>query len=289
MKNPFSTKKYPNCHAGHNYALKIISGEILANIWIIGACKRYIKDMERILSDKDCPFFFNVNKAEKYLRIVQKFHHAVGHWENPLIIYEPWQKFAWMNIKGFYSHKTKMIRFRTAHLDIARGNAKSTMAAQAGLYEICCDEPNGNRIYCAATSRDQAKEVLNGAQIMARKNESFLKNFNIDVRAHEILHQESNSYMKAISAQAKSLDGKIGKLVITDELHAMQRETFEVLDSGQSKRRDSLLLSITTAGYENSGVGASQRKYAQKVALGEIDDDTFFHTQTFLDKYFSQR
>jgi len=282
--NPYNKKSHPNCYEGHQYALDVVSGKIRANIWVIGSCQRYLDDLQRIEKDKDCPFYFLKDKAEKFLRIVQKFDHAVGHWETAKILYEPWQKFIWMNVKGFYSHKTKMIRFRTAHIDVARGNAKSTMASQAALYELCCDNPNGNRIYCAATSRDQAKEVLNGSQIMARKNESFLKHFNVDVRAHEILHHDSNSYMKAISAQANSLDGKIGQLVITDELHAMQRKTFEVLDSGQSKRRDSLLLSITTAGYENAGVGASQRKYAQKVALGDIEDETFFSMVYCLDE-----
>lgn len=284
MQNIFDKNKYPNCHDGHNYALDVISGNIKANKWVIGSCKRYLNDLVRIENENECPFYFLPDKAEKFLRIVQKFNHPVGHWDNPLILFEPWQKFAWMCIKGFYSRKTKMVRFRTAHIDVARGNGKSAMASQAALYELCCDNPNGNRIYCAATSRDQAKEVLNGSQIMARKNESFLKKFNIDVRAHEILHPPSNSYMKAISAQANSLDGKIGQLIITDELHAMQRKTFEVLDSGQSKRRDSLLLSITTAGYENSGVGASQRKYAQKVALGEIEDETFFSLVYCLDE-----
>lgn len=266
---------YPNCQDGYNYCQDILSGKIKANKYVIGACKRFMRDLE-IAQGENPPFIFRPEQAEKFLRIVQKFDHPVGHWESKNIIYEPWQKFIWMNIKGFYSTKTKMVRFRTAHVDVARGNAKSTMASQAALYDLCCDNPNGNRIYCAATSRDQAKEVLNGAQIMAKKNKSFLKNFGVDVRAHEILHPASNSYMKAISAQANSLDGKIGQLVITDELHAMQRKTFEVLDSGQSKRNDSLLLSITTAGYANDGVGFSQRKYAQKVALGEIEDDTFF-------------
>lgn len=272
----FNKEKYPNCYEGHQYALDILEGKVTANKWIKGACKRYLKDLERIKEDKECPFYFRVEKAERFLRIVQNFHHAVGHWEAATIVYEPWQKFMWMNIKGFYSHVTKMIRFRTAHCDVARGNAKSTMASQAALYEMCCDNPNGNRIYCAATNRLQASEVLEGSRIMAKKNPSFRNRFGVDVRAHEVIHPASNSYIKAISAQANSLDGKIGKLIITDELHAMQRKTFEVLDSGQSKRRDSLLLSITTAGYANDGVGYSQRAYAKKVALGDIDDDTFF-------------
>jgi phage terminase large subunit-like protein len=274
--NPFDQTTHPNCYRGHQYAEDVVSGKITANIWIKGACQRYLRDIVKAEEDENCPFYFMPGKAEKFLRVVQKFNHPVGFWKTKNIVYEPWQCFAWMNVKGFYSHKTNMIRFRTAHIDVARGNAKSTMASQATLYELCCDNPNGNRIYCAATSRDQAKEVLNGAQIMARGNESFRKNFGVDVRAHEVLHDASNSYIKAISAQANSLDGKIGVLIITDELHAMQRKTFEVLDSGQSKRNDSLLLSITTAGYANDGVGFSQRKYAQKVALGEIEDDTFF-------------
>lgn len=280
----FDAKKYPNLAEGHQYAIDILNGTIVSNKYIKGACKRYLKDLENTKGAKTrseakklgVQYYFMPEKAERFLRIVQKFHHAVGHWDSANILFEAWQKFIWVNVKGFYNVDTGMVRFRTAHIDVARGNAKSTMASQAALYELCCDEPNGNRIYCAATSRDQAKEVLNGSQIMARKNKSYLKNFGVDVRAHEILHQRSESYMKAISAQAKSLDGKIGKMVITDELHAMDRKTFETLDSGMSKRQDSLLLSITTAGYATDGVGFSQRKYAQKVVLGEVQDDTFF-------------
>jgi phage terminase large subunit-like protein len=272
----FNKEKFPFCAKGHQYALDIISGDIPSNKWVKGACQRYLDDLEKIKTDKSCSFYFLPEKAEKYLRIVQKLDHAVGDWDTKKIIYEPWQCFAWMNIKGFYSYHSKKVRFRTIHLDVARGNAKSTMASQACLYDLCCDEPNGNRVYCCATSRLQAGEVLEGSQIMARKNKSFLKNFKIDVMSKEILHKDSNSFVKAISAQANNADGKIGKLIVTDELHAMGRRLFETLISGQSKRRDSQILSITTAGYANDGIGASQRSYAKKVAIGEIEDDTFF-------------
>lgn len=276
MDNPFCKKEFPNVHDGHNYALDIIDGKIPANIWIIAACKRYVNDLRRIEEDEDCPFYFLPEKAEKFLKRVQNFKHAVGHWDNPKIIYEPWQKFAWMNIKGFHAHYSKEVRFRSIHLDVARGNAKSTMASQCTLVDLCCDRPNGNRIYCAATSRTQAGEVLEGAMIMARKNKSYLRKYNVDVMANDILHRASNSFVKSISAEANNADGKIGKLVVTDELHAMQRKLYETLVSGQSKRRDSQIISITTAGYKNDGIGASQRAYAKKVALGEVDDDTFF-------------
>ena len=111
LKNPFNRKDFPNCHDGHNYAIDIVTKKIRANKWIVGACQRYLDNLDRIENDTSCPFYFLPEKAERFLRIVQQFHHAVGHWDNPYIIYEPWQKFIWMNIKGFYSHKTKMIRF----------------------------------------------------------------------------------------------------------------------------------------------------------------------------------
>lgn len=272
----FNEKKFPFVSKGHKYALDILSGDINANIWIKGACQRYLDDLKRIKEDKDCPFYFRPEKAEKFLRIVQKFDHAVGKWGTKKIIFEPWQCFAWMCIKGFYAHYSNEVRFRTIHLDVGRGNAKSTMASQASLYDLCCDEPAGNRIYCAATSRQQAGEVLEGSRIMASKNKSFLKTFGVEVRANEILHKDSNSFVKSISAQANNADGKIGKTIVTDELHAMQRKLFETLISGQSKRKDSQIISITTAGYANDGIGASQRAYAKKVALREVEDDTFF-------------
>lgn len=272
----FDETKHPFVAKGHQYALDIVSGKINANIWIKAACQRYLDDLERIRTDLYCPFYFRPEKAEKFLRIVQKFDHAVGKWVTSKIIFEPWQCFAWMCIKGFYAHYSKEVRFRTVHLDVGRGNAKSTMASQASLYDLCCDEPAGNRIYCAATSRQQAGEVLEGSRIMAKKNKSFLKKFGVEVRANEILHEPSNSFIKSISAQANNADGKIGKTIVTDELHAMQRKLFETLISGQSKRKDSQIISITTAGYKNDGIGASQRAYAKKVALREVEDDTFF-------------
>jgi len=188
----------------------------------------------------------------------------------------PWQKFAFLNIMGFYSHETKERRFRTAHVDVARGAGKSAMASQACLYFLALDDPIGNEVYCAASKKDQARLVLDSARAMANKNKNFLEKKGVDVRAHSILHEASDSFVKALSSKSDSTDGLAAVLVITDELHAMAKTMFDVLDSGQSKRRDSLLLSITTAGFSLVHAGYSQRSYAQKVSLGQVDDDTFF-------------
>ena len=63
----------------------------------------------------------------------------------------------------------------------------------------------------------------------------------------------------------------------------MNRQTFEVITSGMSKRKDSLLLCITTAGNDTASVGYFQSLYAKKVATGEVDDDSFFAAVYTLD------
>jgi phage terminase large subunit-like protein len=188
----------------------------------------------------------------------------------------PWQKFGFLNIMGFYSHETKERRFRTAHWDVARGAGKSAMASQACLYFLALDDPIGNEVYCAASKKEQARLVLDSARAMANKNKDFISAVGVDVRAHSILHEESDSFVKALSSKSDSTDGLAAVLIVTDELHAMAKNMFDVLDSGQSKRRDSLLLSITTAGFSLIHAGYSQRSYAQKVSLGEVADETFF-------------
>ena len=123
----------------------------------------------------------------------------------------------------------------------------STMASQAALYFLALDNPNGNYISTVATKKDQARIVLDSARAMAKKNISYLKHTGVNVLAHTIVHPASNSIVRALAADSKSMDGLKDVLAICDELHAMDRDVFEVISSGMSKRKDSLLLCITTA------------------------------------------
>lgn len=268
--NPFDKKKYPNCYDGHQYALDVIDGKIVSCAYIHGACSRYLSDLEK----EEYPF--EAEWAEKYLRLVQKFPHVNGNWPTENIEYLPWQKFLFMNIMGFKNPHTGFRRYRTAHIEVPRGSGKSAMASQAVLYFLALDNPKGNHISCVATRRDQARIVLDAAREMARKASAFRKATGVQVRAHTIHHPASASFVRALSSDHSGLDGLHDVLSVGDEIHAMRRETFDVIASGMSKRADSLFLCITTAGFDMEGVGYSQSHYAKKVAIGEIQDDSFF-------------
>lgn len=268
----FDKKKYPYVHKAHKYAEDVVAGNILASIYVVGACRRFLSDIEA--TDKE--WFFDAPAAEKYLRSVQKFHHVIGLWKTKNVVYEPWQCFIKANIFGFKIRETGFPRFRIAHVEVARGNGKSLLASQAALYMLCLDKPNGNQISTVATKKEQARIVLDAARVMARKNVSFLKHTGVKVFAHTVVHEASNSMIRALSSETSGLDGLNDVLAICDELHAMKRETFDVIYSGMSKRSDSITLCITTAGTDMDSVGFSQSAYAKKVCLGEVQDDQFF-------------
>lgn len=272
--------KYPYCAKGHKYALDVVEGKVIACAYVIGACKRYLKDIERT----DANFYFDWDIAEKYLRNVQKFEHVIGKWPTKNIVYEPWQCWVWMNIIGFINKETGFRRFRIAHVEVARGCGKSCMASQCALYFLALDNPNGNQISTVATKKEQARIVLDSARAMAKKSKSYLKYTGTKVLAHTIVHPKSNSVIRAMSSDHSGLDGLNDVLAICDELHAMKRDVFDVIYSGMSKRKDSLTLCITTAGQDVHSVGYSQSAYAKKVSLGEVEDDQFFAVVYTLDE-----
>lgn len=287
LNNPIDKKKSPNVFEGYQYAIDVIENRIDVCIYVKGACNRFIKDFAR----DDWDYFFSLDHAEDYLKKVQNFKHVVGDWstpENPenKILYLPWQKFVWMNIIGFrWKTNHNHPRFRQAHVDVPRGHGKSAMASQACNYFVGLAKTlAGNTISCFATKADQARIVLDSARAMAKASPDFLKKTGVEVQAHKIVHEKSNSIVRAMSSEANGLDGLNDMLAVLDELHAMTRSVYDVVVSGMSKRRDSLVLCITTAGFDEDSVGYTQCSYAKEVCLGNIEDEQIFAIVYTIDK-----
>lgn len=268
---------HPNVQEGIDYAKQVVSGEVIACKYIIGACRRFLNDL-KAAEDPTSKYIFDYDYAERYLRLVQKFEHYIGVWDTPEIIYVPWQKWVWANALGF-KHRAELRRprFRTLHIEVARGAAKTTMASQCALYFLGLEkERAGEKLAVFAKKQEQARLILDGSRSMARKAENYLKATGVKVLAHKLVSPNTDSEMVAMSADSKSMDGLNLRVAFCDELHQMSRELFEVIVSGMKKRADSLVVCLTTAGFNNDGVGYSQSQYAKRVAIGDLEDDSFF-------------
>lgn len=272
----YDFSKYPNVSRAFQYAYDVKDGRRLACTYVRGAVDRFFNDLKRQDCEL-CSFYFDIDKAERFLRLVQKFNHVKGEWKTPHLYFENWQCFIFTNIYGFIDKRTKSRRFRTAHIQIPRGNGKSALASVCGLYHLSLENPKGNEVYSSATKKDQARIVLDSARAMAKANKKYLKATGTEVFAHHIAHEKSNSFFKALSADADSLDGLQPALSVIDELHSHKdRKVYDVMDSAMSKRPDSLSLIITTAGFSTSGVGYSETAYCKRICSQDIEDDTFF-------------
>ena len=258
------------------FAKQVRDGESLQCNAVIDCVKRFFHDIDRMESE-DCPFYFDPDKAERYLRLVQRFKHVKGaNWNSPYILYEPWQCFLFMYLMGFMSKLTTRRRFRTAYVQIPRGQGKSVLASQAGLYFVSLEKEEGPEVICASTKKDAARIVFDSSRFMALKNESYLKATGTKVLAHTINHPSTNGIMKPISSDSKSLDGLNPSLILGDETHEWNRKLYDVLDSSLTKRDDSLFFMISTAGLSTDSIGHELYSYSKKVLSQEIEDDTWF-------------
>lgn len=428
--------KYPNCYAGHNYAVSVLEELETVGIHVFAACERYMEDLER--DDLELRW----KTAEKFMARFQLFEHVIGEWDTLNVVLEPWEKFFFLNTEMFYWKETGKRRFKTAHLEIGRGNGKaqcletliptpgyglieikflgvgdeiydrygnickiigetpihipeqyvvkfsngeivkasadhlwftsstaerllqtedtnyesirstkdiyesyqgpladrdfkaiskgipkewitiqevtliaeedqvlmkcievdspdhsymitkqnipthnSLLASGTGLlYLSAIDVVKGNKVYSCATKNEQARIVLDSAREMAKANEEYRKNTGVEVFAHHIAVESKGCEFKALSSDSKSMDGLQPVLGIIDELHAHKtRDVYDVIDSAMSKRKDSFLLCITTAGFSLEGIGYSQSCYAKRVVVGDVDDDSFFSLVYTLD------
>ena len=241
-----------------------------------GAARRFQKDLDR-LKDPECPFYFDSKEAERILELAQQFEHPIGKWKTDNIKFEPWQKFFYMNLFGFINKKTGFRRFRRAHIEVGRGNAKTTMASQiALLFLTVLKDANGNFIYSVATKKEQANLVLDSAKIMATKNKTFRDFFGVEVFKHFIRCKKTFSEFKSLSSKSSTLDGLNAILCIIDELHSVDRPLLDVITTGMRKRADSLILQITTAGTDITGPGFAESEFAKGILDGCIEDDSYF-------------
>ena len=147
-----------------------------------------------------------------------------------------------------------------------------TMNALAVLF---VEKEQGAEIYCCASSRDQAKIVFEVCKQMVRNSAILTK--NCKTFQNSIVLNGTNSFLKAVAADAGLLHGANASAVIYDELHtAKNRELWDVMATSMGARSQPLMIAITTAGvFDTNSICHELYSYGKRVGEGVIDDDTF--------------
>lgn len=272
------------------YCEEVISGDVLACELVKSACRRHLRDLKR-QNTKSFPYWFDAAQAERACEFIEMLPHIKGEWakRRELLTLEDWQSFFVTCIFGWKCARTiedsdgnvlmheNTRRFRTVYLEVARKNAKSTLLSAIGLYMLAMDGEEGAEIYSAATTHKQAKIVWADAKSMAQKAAGLRNYFGIDTNAKNISIIDSASKFEPLHSQGETLDGLNVHCAINDELHAhKKRDLYDVLETATGSRTQPLILNITTAGYNKSGICFELRTYLTKILQRIFADETFF-------------
>ncbi|WP_163470859.1 terminase large subunit [Klebsiella oxytoca] len=264
---------YPNVNMANQYARDVLNGKILACKSIQLACQRHFNDL-KISLNKDYPYRFDRELAERACRFVQLLPHSSGDLAGQKLKLEPWQAFAFSSIFGWVTKKTKKRRFREAYIRVARKNGKSFFAAGIGTYMFCADGENSAEVYCGATTMAQAKKVFTPARQMADRLPSLRSKFNISVWVDSLTRPDGSLFAPIAG---KPGDGDSPHCAIIDEYHEHDTDhMYEAMTLGMGARSQPLTLIITTAGTSLESPCYDKDKQVKEMLNGHVPNDRLF-------------
>lgn len=269
------SKSKPKLHPAMQYARDVARKRIVAGKLVRLAVERHLRDLERCRA-KNCPIYFDEQAALHAIDFFQFLKHSKGEWAGQGFELSPWQQFILWNLFGWKRNADGARRYRTAYIEIARKNGKSTFAAGIALYLLFADGEAGAEIYAAATKREQARIVHAEAVAMVKASPALRTRIN---HFKDNLHVETTrAKFEPLGADGESYDGFNVHAAIIDELHAHKTGAMlEVLETATGARRQPLIFIITTAGFDRTSVCWHQREYGRKLLEQAADeDDTYF-------------
>ena len=259
------------------YAHDVISGKVVTGKLIKLAAEKFLADLKRT------DIVFDLKKAQRAVNFFEKkLHHWEGSWRGKHFILEPWQKFILMQVYGWYKDGHR--RIRSVYIQIARKNAKTTLAAGVTNYHLFADSENTPQVLVGANNEDQAKICVNSAGRMLQQSPEFKElideeDIKLSIYGRNVIgiyHHERDGSVKAMSKNPETQDGFNPSLGIVDEYHEAKDDLLlNVIESGQGARPEPLLFVVTTAGFDKQGPCYNKlRRGSVDMLTGKVTDDS---------------
>jgi phage terminase large subunit-like protein len=126
-------------------------------------------------------------------------------------------------------------------------------------------------------TRDQARILFDTAREMVRRSPEFRRKYRVETNQNAIAQMHTASKFSPISSDAKGLDGLNVQIAVCDEIGSHRTsEVYNALLTATGKRKHPMLISISTATGNSSGIGKRLWDYGVKVLEGVQDDPRMF-------------
>jgi phage terminase large subunit-like protein len=257
----------------NQYAEEVRSGKQVACDYVKLAVQRWFNDHER---GHERGLWFDEQAAQRVIKFMSLLTQFEGKFHGKALMLESWQQFIVANLFG-WKWEDGSRRFTESYIELARKNGKSTLGGGIADYMFAADGEYGAEIYSAATKRDQAKKVFEAGKYLLKNSISKKLREMVTFQNHNLHIESKYSKFEPLSSDHKRLDGLNPHCVIIDEFHAHpDNGVYSVMKSGMGARRQPLLFTITTAGFNRFSPCYNQRKLVENVLDGVIEQDNLF-------------
>ena len=247
------------------YYQQIKDGTVTVGNWTRLGYEYLVKGLE------NKSFFYSAKKAKAAILFIENYcHHHEGVLAPQLVKLELWQK-AFVSAAFGIVDANNNRQFREVVLIIARKNGKTLFAAAMAEYMTFLDGEHGARIYFCAPKLQQANLCFDAyCQSINREPELSAM---AKKRRTDIYIEATNTSAMPLAYNAKKSDGLNISFAVCDEIAAWGGDAglkfYEVLKSSMGARKQPMLLSISTAGYESDGVYDELLRRATRVLQGD--------------------
>lgn len=274
----------------YSYYQAIKSGKIIVGKWILKIYEYIIRGLE----NKD--FFYDQKKGNGAVDWIEAHcYHTEGALAPGNFKLELWQKAMVSAIFGIVD-ENGLRQFREVLLVIGRKNGKSILASSIAKYVWMVEGGYGAKIYTIAPKLDQADIIYNNIwqQVVVdpdykelqkrldelrgkRQGDAHARRFIEEMPRHrqsDLYLPINNGTVKKIAFSSKRSDGFNPSLTICDEIGSgwigdQGIKQYSVMKSGMGARQESLLMSLSTAGYLNDGIFDELMKRSTRFLLGD--------------------
>lgn len=194
-------------------------------------------------------------RADQVINFIQKYCvYVKGPNAGKPVRLRDWQKEPILEIYGALD-EDGLRETQEAFIVWNKKTGKTTViAAGLALYHMTIGAEFGAKVFCSASSRDQAKQLFEPCAKMIRMSRP-LRDLGFDPDRdvldykHRIFYPRMDSELRAVAAEAGTLHGENPSFLISDEIHALRnRDALDALELGMGTWEEPLSFKISNHG-----------------------------------------